>query len=93
MGIWEISANVNRFFGLFTTHFFTNSSLGQVLFEGTPIGKKGVKKKISHDFLTRKEISVVEIPTPLMTREVSIFKVAVWSSFELIRKKKLQKYL
>ena len=26
--------------------------LGQVMFEGTPIGKKGVKKKISHDIFS-----------------------------------------
>ena len=40
------------------------------------------EENFSWYFLTRKEIFVVEIPTPLMTRDVSIFKVAVWSSFE-----------
>ena len=25
--VWEISANLNNYFGLFTTHFFTNSTL------------------------------------------------------------------
>ena len=29
-GLWEISANVNNYFGLFTIHFFTKSRLATI---------------------------------------------------------------